>query len=67
MTTINYRPDDATDLQLRERAEAEGVSMNNVINRAVREYLARHARRDQVRAIAEVGAADWAELLERLK
>jgi len=67
MTTINYRPDEATDLLLRERAEAEGASMNNIINRAVQEYLARHARRDQVSAIAERGAADWAELLERLK
>ncbi|KAA8886649.1 CopG family transcriptional regulator [Nocardia colli] len=67
MTTINYRTDDETSNLLRDQAVAEGMSMNALINKAVQEYLARHAHRDRVRALAAGEVTRWAELMERLK
>ncbi|WP_194834056.1 CopG family transcriptional regulator [Nocardia sp. XZ_19_369] len=67
MTTINYRTDDETNNLLRDQAAAEGVSMNALINKAVQEYLTRHAHRDRVRELAAGEVTRWAELMERLK
>jgi hypothetical protein len=51
---------------LRERAEAEGISMQEAARRAVREFVIRGNHRDRVsRAAARVMAAH-AEALDRL-
>jgi hypothetical protein len=51
---------------LRQRAEAEGISMQEAARRAVRDYVARGEHRDRVRAAAERIMTAHAEALERL-
>jgi hypothetical protein len=51
---------------LRERAEAEGISMQEAARRAVRDYVARGQHRDRVRVAAEGIMTAHAEALERL-
>ena len=51
---------------LRERAEAEGISMQEAARRAVRDYVARGAHRDRVGAAADRITSAHAEALERL-
>jgi hypothetical protein len=51
---------------LRERAAAEGVSMQDAARRAVREYLARGAHRDRVLAAGRLIATAHADALRRL-
>jgi hypothetical protein len=51
---------------LRERAEAEGISMQEAARRAVRDYVTRGRHRDRVGAAAERIMTAHAEALERL-
>lgn len=51
---------------LRERAEAEGISMQEAARRAVRDYVARGRHRDRVRVAAERIMTAHADALERL-
>jgi hypothetical protein len=51
---------------LRERAEAEGISMQDAARRAVRDYVARGAHRDRVSAAARRVMQAHADALERL-
>jgi hypothetical protein len=51
---------------LRQRAEAEGISMQEAARRAVRDYVARGQHRDRVRIAAERIMTAHAEALERL-
>ena len=51
---------------LRERAQREGISMQDAARRAVREYIARGDHRDRVAAAAERVMAAHAEALRRL-
>ena len=51
---------------LRERAEAEGISMQEAARRAVREYVARGRHRDRVFAAATRVMDVHAEALRRL-
>lgn len=51
---------------LRERAEAEGISMQEAARRAVRDYVARGYHRDRVGAAADRIVEAHAEALERL-
>lgn len=51
---------------LRERAEAEGISMQDAARRAVREYVARGAHRERVSAAARRVMAAHADALHRL-
>lgn len=51
---------------LRERAEAEGISMQEAARRAVRDYVARGRHRDRVATSAERVMEAHAEALERL-
>ena len=53
-------------IALRERAEVEGISMQEAARRAVREYVTRGEHRDRVSAAAERVTAAHAEALERL-
>ncbi len=51
---------------LRERADAEGISMQDAARRAVRDYVARGAHRERVGAAASRVMAAHAHALERL-
>jgi hypothetical protein len=51
---------------LRERAEAEGISMQEAARRAVRDYVARGHHRERVRAAADRITLAHADALERL-
>jgi len=51
---------------LRERAQIEGVSMQDAARRAVREYVAGGAHRDRVMGAAERVIDAHAEALDRL-
>lgn len=51
---------------LRERAEAEGISMQEAARRAVRDYVARGHHRDRVHAAADRITQAHADALERL-
>ena len=51
---------------LRQRAEAEGISMQEAARRAVRDYVSRGRHRDRVGASAERILNAHGEALERL-
>jgi hypothetical protein len=51
---------------LRERAEAEGISMQEAARRAVREFIVRGNHRDRVSAAAERVIAAHRDALDRL-
>ena len=51
---------------LRERAEAEGISMQEAARRAVREFVARGPHRDRVEVAAELIMTRHADALRRL-
>jgi hypothetical protein len=51
---------------LRERAAAEGISMQDAARRAIREYVSRSEHRARVGAAAERITAVHADALERL-
>jgi len=51
---------------LRERAESEGISMQEAARRAVRDYVAQGQHRDRVSAAATRVMAAHADALERL-
>ena len=51
---------------LRERAAAEGISMQEAARRAIREYVARSEHRSRVGAAAELISEVHADALERL-
>jgi len=51
---------------LRERAEAEGISMQEAARRAVRDYVARRAHRERVSDAARRVIDAHADALDRL-
>jgi hypothetical protein len=51
---------------LRQRADAEGISMQEAARRAVRDYVAHGRHRDRVRAATDRITEAHAEALERL-
>ena len=63
---MTLRLTDAEQAALRERAEREGISMQDAARRAVRDYIAKGQHRDRVSAAAERVRAAHAEALERL-
>jgi predicted transcriptional regulator len=62
--TLRLTDDEQT--ALRERAEAEGISMQDAARRAVRDYLARGAHQDRVSAAARRVMDAHADALDRL-
>jgi predicted transcriptional regulator len=62
--TLRLTDDEQT--ALRERAEAEGISMQEAARRAVRDYVARGRHRTRVSAAAQRVMDTHAEALERL-
>src|SRR2546423_14538751 len=62
--TLRLTEDEQTALQ--ERAESEGISMQEAARRAVRDYVARGNHRDRVSAAANRVIEAHAEALDRL-
>ena len=63
---MTLRLTDDEQAALRERAAAEGISMQDAARRAVREYVARGAHRDRVAAAAQRMQDAHADALRRL-
>lgn len=63
---MTLRLDDADTAALRARAEFEGVSMQTVVQTAVREYVERHSRRELIDRVLDTELPRYAEALERL-
>ncbi len=63
---MTLRLTDSEQAALRERAEREGISVQDAARRAVREYIAKGDHRDRVVAAAERVRNAHAQALERL-
>jgi predicted transcriptional regulator len=63
---MTLRLTDNEQAALRERAEAEGISMQDAARRAVREFVSRGQHRDRVGAAATVILTKHADALRRL-
>jgi predicted transcriptional regulator len=63
---MTLRLTDEEQRALRQRAEAEGISMQDAARRAVREYVARGAHRARVGAAAHAVLDAHADALRRL-
>lgn len=63
---MTLRLDDADTTALRARAEAEGLSMQAVVQAAVREYIERHSRTELIDRVLDRELPRYAEALERL-
>lgn len=63
---MTLRLTDGEQAALRERAQREGISMQDAARRAVRDYLARGEHRDRVGAAVQRVKAAHADALERL-
>lgn len=63
---MTLRLTDEEQAALRERAEAEGISMQEAARQAVRDYVARGRHRERVSAAADRIAEAHADALERL-
>jgi hypothetical protein len=63
---MTLRLTDDEQAALRERAAAEGISMQDAARRAVREYIAHGAHRDRVSSAAKRVLDAHADALRRL-
>ena len=63
---MTLRLTDAEQDALRERAQREGISMQDAVRRAVRDYVAMGEHRDRVADAAARVMAAHADALERL-
>ena len=63
---MTLRLTDDEQAALRERAEAEGISMQEAARRAVRDYVAKGRHQDRVSAAARRVMEAHADALERL-
>jgi predicted transcriptional regulator len=63
---MTLRLTDDEQAALRERAQVEGISMQEAARRAVRDYVARGQHRERVSAAAGRVMAAHADALERL-
>ena len=63
---MTRRLTDSEQAALRERAEAEGISMQDAARRAVREFVTRGQHRDRVGAAATLIMDIHADALRRL-
>lgn len=63
---MTLRLSDDEQTALRERAEAEGISMQEAARRAVRTYVSQGQHRERVSAAAARVMAAHADALERL-
>ena len=63
---MTLRLTDDEQAALRERAEAEGISMQDAARRAVREYVLQGAHRDRVSKAAQRVIKAHSDAIERL-
>ena len=63
---MTLRLDDQTNDALRERAESEGRSMQEVVKAAVAEYIDRHERQDALDRVLDDELPRYADALRRL-
>lgn len=63
---MTLRLDDQTNAALRNRAEAEGRSMQEVVRLAVAEYIDRHSRQDALDRVLDTELPRYADALRRL-
>lgn len=63
---MTLRLTDEEQAALRERAQLEGISMQEAARRAVREYILRGQHRDRVSAAAQRVMEAHADALDRL-
>lgn len=63
---MTLRLTDDEQIALRERADAEGITMQEAARRAVREFVSRGQHRDRVAAAAAVVLDRHADALRRL-
>jgi hypothetical protein len=63
---MTLRLSDSEQAALRERADAEGISMQEAARRAVREFVSRGQHRDRVSAAASLVMTKHADALRRL-
>ncbi len=63
---MTLRLDDQTNNALRERAESEGRSMQEVVKAAVAEYIDRHERREALDRVLDDELPRYADALRRL-
>jgi len=63
---MTLRLTDSEQAALRERAEAEGISMQDAARRAVREFVTRGQHRDRVGVAATLIITKHADALRRL-
>ena len=63
---MTLRLTDDEQSALRDRAEAEGISMQEAARRAVREFVARGRHRDRVDAAAKLVLDHHADAIRRL-
>jgi hypothetical protein len=63
---MTLRLTDEEHAALRERARAEGISMQDAARKAVREFISRSVHRDRVSAAAERVIVAHRDALERL-
>jgi len=62
--TLRLTPDEQA--ALRDRAELEGISMQEAARRAIRDYVTASRHRDRVAEIAEAVITAHADALDRL-
>jgi plasmid stability protein len=63
---MTLRLDEDDQQALRQRAAAEGISMQDAARRAIREYLARTEHRSRVSSATELIVGVHADAIERL-
>ena len=63
---MTLRLSDQEQQALKERAAAEGSSMQDVARRAIRDYVARSEHREKVMMTADLVLAVHADAIERL-
>ncbi len=63
---MTLRLDDTEQETLRAQAAAEGISMQDVVRRAIRDYVARSSHRAEVLAAADLVLERHADALTRL-
>lgn len=63
---MTLRLTDSEQAALRERAEAEGISMQDAARRAIREFVAKGQHRDHVAAATALVMDRQADALRRL-
>lgn len=63
---MTLRLTDAETAALRDRARAEGRSMQDVARTAVREYIEARVRRDRIDEVLDSELVRYAEAIERL-